>query len=840
MLQWSLPDCARRLHTRIQARPDTEFQQSAIRFAIGVIAYLYFTSSFLGHPEYIHSSIHFVALFFLSTATLILAGTLRNERVSPTRRLLGAVVDFTTASFLLLIGGESSAPLIGVYLWVTLGNGFRYGVPYLYFSTALATTGFGLVLAFNPFWRAHLELGAGILFTMVIVPLYAASLTRQLHAAVNRANEANQAKSSFLANMSHELRTPLNGVIGVADLLAETPLNKEQKDLAQIIRASANTLLDLIDNVLDISRIEAGRIATNEEDFDLHRVVNGTIAMMETQAQGKGLVLASHIAPQTPFQLHGDVRHLRHVLINLIGNALKFTEHGRVDIYIRPIGQADPQRLRFEVVDTGIGIPEEALSRVFDSFTQADPTITRRFGGSGLGTTIAKQLVEALGGQIGLHSREGEGTTFWFELPFTLQVSRPGPAPEQFDTPMRVAILASGELTTRIQSVIRNWGADPVAVDNTTRLAAELSAYLSGGTPLGAVVVERSALPGDPVACLNLLRDDPNLAFLPVILIESDAGVALSQDAQLIRDGFASVLRTPVNTTLLFNAIHAVISHDMPANVVSLANHFQAQAGQAPGLNILVAEDNPVNQRVIRGLLEHAGHRTYLAHDGEEALAMLESDDQAFDLAIIDMHMPQLSGPEMVQRWRFMETGHLPIIMLTADARAEAQTTCEAAGADTFLTKPVNSRELIDAIARLAGQPGQPAAASPASEPPAANDLDESILDDLAQLGGPAFVQDLLASFEEDSARALRDIERALDAQDYGQWHDQLHMLKGGARDVGANLLAQRCAEAERIKPFELASGLAQERLSAVQEALAHAQASLAAYQTSRLRADHL
>ena len=359
-----------------------------------------------------------------------------------------------------------------------------------------------------------------------------------------------------------------------------------------------------------------------------------------------------------------------------------------------------------------------------------------------------------------------------------------------------------------LQTVIRNWGAETVTVDNTARLAAELSAYLSGGTPLGAVVVERSALPGDPVAFLHLLRDDPSLAALPVILIESDASAAHSQDARWTQEGYASVLRTPVNTTLLFNAIHAVISHDMPHNVVSLANRFQSQAGTAPALHILVAEDNPVNQRVIRGLLEQAGHETYLAHDGEEALAMLESGDPAYNLAIIDMHMPQLSGPEVVQRWRFMEKGHLPIIMLTADARAEAQEACEAAGADTFLTKPVNSRALVDVIARLAVPQSPAVTAEAASRVLQAEELDETVLDDLAQLGGTAFVEDLLASFEEDSERALRDIERALAAQDYGQWHHQLHMLKGGASDVGANQLAQLCTEAERIKPFELETPL--------------------------------
>jgi two-component system sensor histidine kinase RpfC len=834
-----MPAFLSRLVERIRSRPDSESQQAMIRVVIGLVFLAYFSSDLASLDELTRNTAQSISILFTGVAALFVALTLLDLNASPSRRVAAMAMDYATCSFLLTYTGEAGSPLLVVYLWVTLGNGFRYGVAYLYAATGMAIAGFLLVLNYSSYWSQHMSVGVAFLLSMIAVPLYSASLLKQVHSAIQRERKASLAKSNFLANMSHELRTPLNGVIGVADLLAETKLDKEQKEFAQIIRASANTLLELIDNVLDISRIESGRILTSSEDFDLHRMVNGTVAMLETQAQRKGLVLAAHIAPQTPFHLHGDARHLRQVLINLIGNAIKFTEHGRVDVYIRPIGQGSPQRLRFEVVDTGIGIPEAAQARIFDSFTQADPSITRRFGGTGLGTTIAKQLVEALGGQIGLHSREGEGTTFWLELPFTLQPARGAASDEHFDGPMRVAVLAGGDLATRIQTVVRAWGAETVAVDNTTRLAAELSAYLTGGTPLGAVVVERSAVPGDPASFLRLLRDDPSLATLPVILIESDASVPLPRDAQLVREGYASVLRTPVNTTLLFNAIHAAVSQDMPPNVVSLANRFQSQAGHAQGLHILVAEDNPVNQRVIRGLLEHAGHKTYLAHDGEEALAMLEADGETFNLAVIDMHMPQLSGPEVVQRWRFMEAGHLPVIMLTADARAEAQTACEEAGADAFLTKPVNGRELVDTIARLAAPKPQPATTTPASDTHAIEELDESVLDELAQLGGPGFVHDLVASFEEDSERALRDIERALAAQDYGQWHDQLHMLKGGASDVGANLLAQRCAEAERIKPFELATSLAQDRLAAVQEALAAVLTALAAYQASRLRAEH-
>jgi len=832
-----LPDFARRLQARIRARPDTEFQQALIRLVIVAGFYLYFSLEWLEHSPAMAEQVHFIGLSLTLVSLALLIGSLLDPGVSVFRRSIGMLHDFTVATYMLAITNETGSPIAAIYLWVTLGNGFRYGVPYLHISTIASAVGFIVVYQINPFWQTHTPLWWGIWITLVVIPLYASNLLKQLHAAVRREQEASLAKSRFLANMSHELRTPLNGVIGVADLLVETPLNKEQKEFSQIIRASAHTLLELIENVLDISRIEAGRIITTNEDFDLHRLINGTVAMMGSQAQGKGLVLAAHIAPQTPFHLRGDARHLRQILINLIGNAIKFTEHGRIDVYIRPVGMGQPQRLRFEIVDTGIGIPETAQARIFDSFTQADPSVTRRFGGSGLGTTIAKQLVETLGGQIGLHSREGEGTTLWFELPFALQPALSPVSDELFEAPMRVAILAGTELTVRLQMVIQNWNAETVSVSNTTRLAAELSAYLSGGTPLGAVVVERSALPGDPIALLHLLRDDPSLAALPVILIESNPSVAPALDVQLIHAGYASVLRTPVNSTLLFNAIHAVVSHEMPSNVVSLASHFQAQAGNAAGLRILVAEDNPVNQRVIRGLLEHAGHHTFLAHDGEEALAMLESAEQPYHLAIIDMHMPQLSGPEVVQRWRFMETGRLPIIMLTADARAEAQAACEEAGADAFLTKPVNSRELVEVIARLAGQQAQSiAAASPQEKP--AQELEESVLNDLAQMGGPAFVQDLLASFSEDSERALRDIERALVAQDYGQWRDQLHKLKGGASDVGANQLAKLCAEAERIKPYEIAGVDAAQKLDGVRLALTLAQIALTTYQDRKLRAE--
>ena len=833
-----------RLRAHIRAQPDLEFQQSSVRVAIGLFFLAYFSSGLVDVSKEIRNTALAISVLFTALTAFHLTIALIQSKISHIRRIAGMVLDFSTCSYLLVLTGEPGSPLLVVYLWGTLGYGIRYGANYLLGAGALAIIGFSTALYFSPYWGVHAYLSAAFLLAIVGIPLYTFSLLKQLHGAVSREKNANLEKSVFLANMSHELRTPLNGVIGVSDLLAETHLSKEQNEYAGIIRSSAETLLELIEKVLDISRIEAGRLSSESEDFDLHRLVNGTVLMLENQANKKGLVLGAHIAPQTPFLLHGDIRHLRQVMINLIGNAIKFTEYGRVDVYVRPLGQANPQRLRIEVVDTGIGIPVNVQERIFDRFTQADASVTRRYGGTGLGTTIARQLVEMMGGELGLNSREGEGTTFWLEIPFALQThNASNPTSERFEKAMRVGILATNELASRMQRVIKSWGAETVVVNTTTRLAAELSGYIGGGAPLGAVVVERASLPGDPIEFLRLLRDDRNLASLPVILIDSSSTQDTTDsegrsDIHLIQGGFASVLRVPVNPTLLFNAVHEAVSRELPKNVVSLAERFQSQVG-AQRLHILVAEDNPVNQRVIRGLLTHAGFEVVLAQDGEEALSMLESGER-FDLAIIDMHMPELSGPEVVQRWRFMENGHLPIIMLTADAREDAEQASKDAGADAFLTKPISSHALVDMIAQLIGKTQPTSSIKPALLGVSSGSIvDETVLDNLAIMGGGhPFVQELIESFNEDSKRSMTEIERALHNEDFGMWHDQLHMLKGGASDVGAHELARLCAEAERIKPYEITANIARDKLMIVRSALKQAQNLLARYQETKLRTE--
>ena len=804
---------------RVRSRPDTEVQQALTRLIIVSGFYLYFTISVLNHSPQIADQVHLLGVAFTLASLALLVGPLVDSKASVLRRSLAMALDFFVATYMLAISGETGAPVVATYLWVTLGYGFRYGMPYLFVSTMASATGFAIVYAYNPFWQTHTALWWGIWLTLVVVPIYASSLLKQLHKAIRREREASKAKSQFLANMSHELRTPLNGVIGIADLLRETPLNKEQQELTQAIHTSAQALHKLIENVLDISKIEAGKLTQSNEDYDLHHLLNTTVLMLEPQAQKKGLLLATHIAPQTPYLLHGDVQHIRQVLINLIGNAIKFTEHGRVDVYVRPFTQRKQPWLRIEVVDSGIGIPAEMQGRIFESFTQADASITRRYGGTGLGTTISKQLIEMMGGRIGLVSQPGDGTTFWFEIPAQEQEKEQEILPGK----LRVGTLVSLELGQRLGSLIRSWDGEILPMNAPAGAVMHLLSE-AVETP-DALIVERGLLGTDPALFVRLLHDSPGLGHLPVILIDSESTEL--QDMSWMKAGYSTVLHSPVNPTLLFNALHEAAYHkDLPDNVVSLADHFQAKAGRIK-LRVLVAEDNPVNQRVMRGLLEHAGHEVVMALNGEEALSLLESNASQYSLAIMDMHMPVMSGPDVVKRWRFMEKGHLPIIMLTADARGEAEQQCRDSGADDFLTKPINSRALLDMLARYsdAGQL-EPVRLVNAKRQDALV-LDETVLIDLAEVGGGIdFVRDLIEDFRQDSNRAMQATRLALQEQNYGAWKDQLHMLKGGASDVGAIFMAEICAEAERIKPFEIALPLADESLVKVHDAQ---QAALAA-----------
>ncbi|MEM7027163.1 MAG: ATP-binding protein, partial [Pseudomonadota bacterium] len=334
------------------------------------------------------------------------------------------LIDISLLSYAIYHLNGSGSPLIFCYLFMIFGYGFRYGNRYLLCCVAMSLTGFSLIIAGNQYWQTQYLLGYGFLVFIILLSLYVSTLISQLHTAISAANTANEAKSQFLANMSHEIRTPLNGVIGMSSLLAETKLEAKQKDYAATINASAKTLLTLINDILDISKIEAGKVSIESENFDLHSLMNSTAKILAPHAEVKKLDFNIHISPEIPYLLIGDEQLLRQIIINLLSNAIKFTDEGAIEIFLHHLSSIDnKEKIRFEIIDTGIGIPDEAKAKLFSKFTQADSSTTRKYGGTGLGMAIAKQLVEAMDGTIGFESELNVGTSFWFELDFEKQAT---------------------------------------------------------------------------------------------------------------------------------------------------------------------------------------------------------------------------------------------------------------------------------------------------------------------------------------------------------------------------------------------------------------------------------
>ncbi|MET0093607.1 MAG: ATP-binding protein, partial [Sedimenticola sp.] len=500
------------VHKRLSERSDSEHEQALVRLVIGALIFLYLMSplpsmwdggaSDLGPPRQTIG-------IFMGLSMLLLLSIIMHPAASVPRRLAGMVLDLGTLSVGLYLTGKYGTPLFAIYLWVIVGNGFRYGERYVYISTAFSIAGFTAVLLTSEWWIEHQEIGISLIILLILLPAYIAVLLRKLYEAIMKANHASQAKSSFLANMSHELRTPLNGVIGMVDLLQETRLDEEQRDLVRTVDISAHTLLGLINNVLDISKIEAGKISIEQSDFDLHALINSTVQMLDMSGQKKGVKVASHIDPSTPFQLRGDSLHLRQVLVNLAGNAIKFTESGSVTLRARAVdGTSYKPVIRFEVEDTGIGIPEDKLGIIFDDFTQADTSTTRKYGGTGLGTTIAKQLVELMGGKIGVTSEMGQGSVFWFELPLAVQKTQEDEESALSLENTRVLVMMDEKQVAPVRRALRDWQVEFDWVNTSARAFSLMIDASEHGAPYSVVLAGEGLLDMSPKQFAGMVRND--------------------------------------------------------------------------------------------------------------------------------------------------------------------------------------------------------------------------------------------------------------------------------------------------------------------------------------------